>query len=99
MPTLQQWVSQQKERGVERDDLAAQFKQRYGDDLFALPADLDYDDYKAKKAPAAAAPAPVPTPPPAPAAPEPGVVGAVKDRKSTRLNSSHVSESRMPSSA
>ena len=31
--------------------------------------------------------------------PEAQVFYAVKDRKSTRLNSSHVSESRMPSSA
>ena len=28
-----------------------------------------------------------------------GLVGTIRDRKSTRLNSSHVSESRMPSSA
>ena len=42
---------------------------------------------------------PLAVPTPAPAAP-PQVIEVIKgDRKSTRLNSSHVSESRMPSSA
>ena len=52
----------------------------------------------AKPAPAGApATTPAVTPPTVPAKPAPA--GAPADRKSTRLNSSHMSESRMPSSA
>ena len=55
MPTLQQWVDEQKARGASREEIANTFKQAYGEDVTALDAGLDYDAYKAGKLAAKAA--------------------------------------------
>lgn len=69
MPTIQQWVSEQRGRGASADEIKAGFKGQYGDDLDSLDANADYDAYKAAKT-AAKAPKPaVALPKPAAALP------------------------------
>jgi len=55
MPTLQQWVSEQRGRGATPEEIKTGFRGQYGDDLDSLDGNLDYDAYKAGKLAAKAA--------------------------------------------